>query len=115
MALESGDRRVPALIEVAFRTRTPVRTSAAAVAQTWRDGSKQALLANALSGVDVRMLDEHSARAIGELLSLSGSADVVDAHIALLANTGDTVVTSDVGDIHRLCDVRNVLVTVHGV
>lgn len=31
-----------------------------------------------------------------------GSADVVDAHVALLASTGDVILTSDPGDIREL-------------
>lgn len=85
-----------------------MRTSAGVVAQAWRDGRAQANLARVLAGVAVAAIDDTSSRRIGELLAASGTADLVDAHIALLTTPGDRVLTSDRGDIDALLRVRHV-------
>lgn len=59
-----------------------------------------------------RPLEPGSSRAVGELCA-TGTADIVDAHVALLATDHDTVVTSDPGDITLLlraagCSARSV-------
>lgn len=108
IAIDRRDRRVGAMLRVAQRERLRVRTSACVVAQVWRDGARQANLARALTGVDVVAVDSASARRIGELLSRSRTADVVDAHLALIAGAADTIVTNDESDIRRLLDARDV-------
>jgi hypothetical protein len=65
-------------------------------------GPRQALLAKALDGVEIRPLDEALGRAAGELLAAAGHGDVVDAATVLLAEDGDTIVTSDPDDIEPL-------------
>ena len=77
-------------------------TSAAVVAQVWRNGSRQAILARLLSSIEIWPLGDTIARRAGELLAISRTRDVVDAHVALLAQHGDMVLTSDPGDIGRL-------------
>jgi len=73
------------------------------VGQVWRGrGPRQALLAKALAGVDVRPLDNALGRAAGELLALGKSHDVIDAALALLAEDGDLIVTSDPEDLQPL-------------
>ena len=73
------------------------------VGQAWRGGGpRQALLASALSGIDVRPLDESLGRAAGSLLARAGSADVIDAALVLLADDGDDIVTSDPHDLEPL-------------
>lgn len=111
IGIDRGDRTIGALLRVAQRERIPVRTSAAALAQVWRDGARQANLARTLAGVDTLPLDERTARQIGELLARACMNDVVDGHIALLANTHDTVLTSDVPDIRRLITSRKLQAT----
>lgn len=91
------------------------RTSCAVVAQVWREGAKQARLALALKGIEVVPLDDDVDRRIGELLRDSGTADVVDGHVALLARAGDHVVTSHPDDLARLLDVRGVRADVHRI
>ena len=106
VAIDRGDRETN---RVLHKTRAGgVRTSCAVVAQVWRDGARQARLALALRGIDVVPLDEEADRRIGELLRATGTADVVDGHIALMVRPGDFVATSDVGDIGRLLDARRV-------
>lgn len=82
------------------------------VAQAWRDGRRQARVARLVTGADVPALDGAAARAVGLLLARSGTADVVDGHVALCAlQWRATVVTSHPGDIARLApDARLVVV-----
>ncbi|HVF15014.1 MAG TPA: hypothetical protein VM942_10465 [Acidimicrobiales bacterium] len=103
IAFERGDREVAALVEAARRRREKVVTSSGCVAQVWRrGGSGQALLARLLRGTDERPLDHHVSRAVGELCAGSASSDVVDAHVALLAQDHDVVVTSDADELESL-------------
>ena len=41
-------------------------------------------------------------RAIGELLAVSGTEDVVDASVVLVSRAGDRIYTSDVDDLLAL-------------
>lgn len=78
-------------------------THAGVVGQVWRgNGPRQALLANALDGIEIRPLDEALGRAAGVLLSRTRGADVIDAALILLAQDGDDVVTSDADDLEVL-------------
>jgi len=72
-------------------------------------------LARTLTGIDIAALDQGAGRRIGELLKRSASSDVVDGHLALLVDPGDTVLTSDVDDITRLLDARGVQAILHRV
>ena len=109
VAFERGDRSIAALIEAARRRRDRVVTSSGCVAQAWRQGgSRQALLARLLRGVIEVGLDPRTSQNTGELCGLSHTADVIDAHVALLVRHQDVVVTSDVGDLLQLLRVRQV-------
>lgn len=108
IAIDRRDRRVGALLRVLQNEGVPARASAGVVAQAWRDGRAQANLARVRAGVAVVAIADTSSRRIGELLAASGTADLVDAHIALLATPGDRVLTSDRGDIDVLLRVRHV-------
>jgi hypothetical protein len=111
-------RQVPtvgALLRVAQRDHIPVRTSAAALAQVWRDGTRQANLARVLTGVDIATLDGIAGRRVGELLGQSDRSDVVDGHVALITQQGDTVLTCDYDDIEHLLGHRDVHVTVQAI
>jgi hypothetical protein len=77
-------------------------THAGVVGQVCRGGPRQARLAQALAGVDVRALDEPLGRAAGELLGATGLSDVIDAAVVLVADDGDDIVTSDRDDFELL-------------
>ena len=82
--------------------RIPV-THGGIVGQAWRGGGpRQARLATALGGLDVRPLDDRLGRAAGELLARAGTNDVIDAALVRLAVDGDEIVTSDVADLKPL-------------
>jgi hypothetical protein len=54
------------------------------------------------------VLDLSAAHAVGVSLGRSATADVVDGHLASLAQDGDRVVTSDPDDITALLQARPV-------
>jgi hypothetical protein len=112
LAIEKRDRRVGAMLRVLQHRRVPLGTSSAVVAQVWRDGRKQAMLARVLSGVDVRALAPGDDRRTGELLALAKADDVIDAHLVLGVEDGDRVFTSDPDDIDCLLDARGIDATV---
>ena len=102
IAVDRANREVTARLLKAHLDGIPVRTSAAVVAQVWRDGSRQARLARLVNTTDERTLDTAAARRIGLLLGAAGMADVVDASLIDLAEQGDEILTSDPDDIARL-------------
>lgn len=108
VAVDRRDRLMGAQLRVLQQQGTPVRVSSAVVGQVWRDRSRQANLARILGGVDIDALAKEDGRRIGELLALAGSADVVDAHVALMTAPADLVLTSDPGDIRKLLQARGV-------
>ncbi|HEV8244620.1 MAG TPA: PIN domain-containing protein, partial [Polyangiaceae bacterium] len=85
--------------------RAQFHVPAGVVGQVWRNGSQQAILARFLKSpeVSVEPLDEHVARACGEVLAAAKAIDVIDASVVILARErGSTILTSDVEDIRRL-------------
>lgn len=102
VAIDRADRRVAGLVELGRRAAAPLVTTAPVVGQAWRDGARQARLARALAMIDVRPVDGNGARAAGELLARSGTSDVVDALLALLAAPGDQLLTGDTDDMAAL-------------
>jgi hypothetical protein len=108
VAIDRRDRVIGAKLRVLQQRGTPLRASAAIVGQVWRDGRRQANLARVLAGVGIEALGKDDGKRIGELLARAGSADVVDAHVALLAAPADLVLTSDPDDIRALLQARTV-------
>lgn len=115
IAVDRKNRAVGAMLRVAHRERIPVRTSSAVVAQVWRDGSRQAILARLLAGTDIAALQPSDGRRIGELLGRGATSDVVDGHIALLVSSGDVILTGDVDDITGLLRTLGVRAAVGAV
>jgi len=104
IALERGDGRVLALLDRVSRTQQRVLIPAGVVAQAWRT-PRQARLARLLRSrdVDIVILDEAAARAVGVLLGRTRTSDTVDAHVAIVAlSTRSPVVTSDPNDLRQL-------------
>ncbi|MCC6903334.1 MAG: hypothetical protein IT377_30455 [Polyangiaceae bacterium] len=115
VGFERGDSAVRAHFAAARRLNVDLVTTSSVVGQIWRDGRRQALLAQLVSAVDVRAPDTSAARRAGELLAKTKTTDVVDALVAELARDGDTVLTSDPKDIGLLLSAagtRAVVVTV---
>lgn len=115
IAIDRADPRIAQIIELSRRAGAELVSTSVAVGQAWRDGGRQARLARALPMIDVRPVGLAEAKQAGELLRMAGSADVVDAVVALLALPGDIVVTSDVEDLSNLLGHRGVRATVRAV
>ncbi len=115
IALERGDREVAVLLATAVNGGAEAVTSTACVAQVWRNPARQARLARALAGFVERDLDRARARDCGVLLSRSETSDIADASVSLLANDGDTVLTSDPQDIGGLLDTAGTHARVRAV
>jgi hypothetical protein len=112
LAVEKRDRRIRALLRVLQVKEVDLLTSSAVVAQVWRDGGRQARLAQLLGGVGVRALAATDDRRTGELLAQASASDVVDGHLSLCVTPGDQVLTSDRADIERLLEARGVGATI---
>jgi len=79
IALEKNDRVMWRRLKAALRAGQVPVSHGGIVGQAWRGGGpRQALLAKALDGIDVRALDENLGRAAGELLARAGASDVID-------------------------------------
>jgi hypothetical protein len=102
IALERNERSMWARLKAAEIAREVPLTQGGVVGQVWRGGPRQARLARALQGVDVRPLDRALGRAAGELLARASSSDVIDAAVVLLAIDGDDIVTLDRSDFEAL-------------
>jgi predicted nucleic acid-binding protein len=105
IAFERGDREVVAIVARALERRVALAVPAGVVGQVWRDGRKQARLSRLLASrvVEIEPLDDARARAAGQLCGATGTADVIDASVALCARArGHGVLTSDPGDLARL-------------
>ncbi|MBM3797432.1 MAG: type II toxin-antitoxin system VapC family toxin [Acidobacteria bacterium] len=105
IALDRGDKRMIALLDRALTHGRTFRVPVGVVGQAWRDGRVQVTLARFLrsDAVEIVPLDEQLARACGELCGVTGTADMIDASLAILARTRrEPIVTSDPEDLRRL-------------
>lgn len=112
IALERNERAMWVRPVAAHRSGQIPITHAGVVGQVWRGGPRQARLARALQGIDVRALDVVLGRAAGALLAASGLVDVIDASVVLIARDGDDIVTTDPDDIARLAAAADLHVEV---
>ena len=110
IALDRGDRDTWALVAETQRAGQRPVVPAPVIAQAWRGAARQARLAAVLSGADVVVADGPLSRRAGELLGMAGTADVLDALIALVAKDrpGCEIITSDPEDIHHLLQALQV-------
>ena len=106
IALERKEDRMNALLErVLAYPEAIIHIPAGVVAQVFRDGSKQARLLRLLKKPQTRVvaLDGDTARAVGVLLGIRNSRDVVDASVVVCARRyRQPVVTGDPEDLRRL-------------
>ena len=103
LAVDRADRAMIARLRVAQQSGLDLRSNAMVVAQVWRDRrGRQVTLARLLQAIDVRAVSPGDGREAGALLADAGTADPIDATVALLAAPGDRILTSDPGDLTRL-------------
>jgi hypothetical protein len=110
IAMERGNTTIAALLKRERLDGRVPTTHGGVIGQVWRGGGRQARLAVLFNAVEVVPLDETLGRDAGVLLARAGTSDVIDAALALLANDGDELLTSDVGDLRVLCEAMNVSV-----
>lgn len=103
LAIERGDRDLIAILKRERAAGRVPLTHGGVVGQAWRGGGgRQANLARALPGIDVRPLDEALGRRAGALLAAARTSDVIAAGVVLLARDGHQIYTSDAGDLLHL-------------
>ncbi len=105
IAIEKRDPRLLALLDHLVGGRMAAHVPATVVAQVWRGSRRQHGLARLLRAEALRVhtFTESVAYGVGMLLAASSTADVVAAHVALLARSlSAPVLTSDPDDLARL-------------
>jgi len=105
IALEKRNGRVLAVLRELFEGRVTAHVPAPVVAQAWRGAPRQHAMTRLMRAEAVRVhaFTEDVAYRVGVLLAASRTADVVDAHVALLARSlAAPVLTSDPSDLARL-------------
>jgi hypothetical protein len=102
VAADRNDRTVWADHRARLELGTVPLTTAPVVAQvSW--SVRQVQLRRFLRGCDVVAFTADRAHDVGALLRATGTADVVDAHLIVVAGpTGATVLTADEDDLSRL-------------
>jgi hypothetical protein len=104
IAADRNDREVWADHRARLELGVVLLTTAPVVAQVSRS-ARQAQLRRLLRGCEVAAFAPGDAHEVGALLDRAGSADVVDAHLVVVAaRCRATAVTADAGDLRRLSD-----------
>ena len=102
VAAERNDRRFWLGHRIRLEAGVVPIVPAPVVAQVSRS-PRQAQLRRLLRGCEVLALDEPTAHAVGQLLGRSGTADIVDATVVVVAMAQQAeIVTADQSDISRL-------------
>ena len=121
IAVDRGDRDVGSRLRAALAAGHRVLAPAGVIGQAWRNPSRQAQLSRMLKRCEEVVLDGSAARASGQLCGKAGTADVIDASVALAVadalNTDSDVVllTSDTRDLGILLATLSVGARVVGV
>ena len=103
ISVDREEEPARALVTAMQRNRLALHTTDPVVGQVWRNGARQARLSAFLKTVKVHPLDD--GKAVGLLLARSGTADVVDAHLVVLAvRLRDSILTGDQVDLNTLAD-----------
>ncbi len=113
IALDRHDTVFALAVKSLVNTGTPIAIPSGVLAQVWRDGARQARLADFLKKDNVRVVDltEEAAKAIGLLCQETGARDVVDVSVVLCARRFGckNVFTSDPGDIAKIDSALNLI------
>jgi hypothetical protein len=106
IALEAGDPDIRRLLDGTAARGLDIAIPAGVLAQVWRDGRRQVLLARFVRspGTRVHDLTEDVAKAAGELCGRAGTSDVIDATVVICVRSqrNGVVVSGDSGDLRRL-------------
>src|SRR5207244_432725 len=102
IALQRNDRAVWAALKRAALQTGDVLVPSTALAQVWRGKATQARLAQVLKHCVIAPFDA-VAWEVGELLGRTGTKDICDAHVAIVAaSRGEALYTSDPEDLRAL-------------
>jgi hypothetical protein len=103
ISADRAERRMWARHRALLTLREVPTVPAPVVAQSWRGGGRQALLARLLTGCHVEPLDDSQARSVGSLATRAATTDIVDACVVEGAlRRHDLVVSSDPGDLRAI-------------
>jgi hypothetical protein len=103
IAADRAERRMWARHRALLTLREVPTVPAPVVAQSWRGGGGQALLARLLAGCYVEPLDDGQARSVGSLATRGVTTDIVDVCVVEGAlRRHDLVVSSDPGDLRAI-------------
>lgn len=105
IAFERGDGRMRALVREALKAGIRLVVPAGVVGQVWSGSARRVPLRAFLKGPTtlVSPLDQVLAEAAGVLCARTGTSDVIDASVVLVARRERAiVVTSDVEDLRTL-------------
>ena len=98
---ENLNSRLWAIIKRATERGDELHTTHPVMAQVWREPVRQANLARAIRHFDIHPLDQSVT--VGRRLAESKTSDVVDAHLAVVAESLATfILTGDPDDMLRL-------------
>ena len=101
ISVDRDERAAQEFLTAALIHRTPLTTTHPVVAQVWRNGARQARLARFLHSVVVVAFDDGPE--VGNLLARSGTSDIVDAHLVVVAvRRSEAILTGDVNDLEAL-------------
>ena len=108
IAADRAERRIWARHCALLALREVPTVPAPVVAQSWRGGGRQALLARLLTGCDVEALDDGQARAVGSLAARAATTDIVDVCVVEGAiRRHDLVVSSDPDNLQAIAAAVN--------
>ena len=108
IAAGRAERRIWARHRALLALREVPTVPAPVLAQSWRGGGRQALLARLLTGCDVEALDDGQARAVGSLAARAATTDIVDVCVVEGAiRRHDLVVSSDPDDLQAIAAAVN--------
>src|SRR5260370_35414130 len=103
VAADRGQRRIWARHRALLARRVVPTAPAPVVAQSWRGGGRQAMLARLLAGCDIEALDDAQARPVGPLAARAATTRIVDPCVLAGAlGRHDLAVTSHQGDLRAL-------------
>lgn len=103
IAADRGERQMWLRHRALLLRRAVPTVPAPVLAQGWRGGARQALLAKLIAGCDVEPLGDHQARAVGALAARAGAGDIVDVTVVEGAvRRNDIVISSDPDDLQAI-------------
>lgn len=102
IGIERNDRRLLTILKRAQQLGDFVVIPAPALAQVWR-GPRSAQISAFLKQARIEILDEDLAKEAGMLCGRTGTSDIVDAAVVIVAGRQHhDIVTSDTKDLQRL-------------